>query len=180
MRDLQGRKSEEFLYGEETADNDAGHQRDHPRSWGSPEVRYGTGGSPQALGRGEREEEGGSRFLASLGGDETEAYIHTLLRSLRRWMEKLKDKITAVVLVVNSGYDSQEEEEDLKAYEHFVKLYFPRSLREEVGRLLMRREAGRGEWPRRLLFCLLSFSLGIEQVARCMYTPEGKREREGN
>ncbi|PHJ24918.1 macro domain-containing protein [Cystoisospora suis] len=49
-------------------------------------------------------------------------------------MEKLREKLVAVVLVVPD--DSQEDGEGEKAYEHFIKLYFPRSPFEEAEALI--------------------------------------------
>ncbi|CBZ55405.1 hypothetical protein NCLIV_058280 [Neospora caninum Liverpool] len=63
--------------------------------------------------------------LAGESGDEADAYVHTSLRTLRRWMERLREKLDAVVLIVD---DVQE----MRACEAFVKLYFPRNEAEEA------------------------------------------------
>ncbi|EPT25725.1 macro domain-containing protein [Toxoplasma gondii TgCatPRC2] len=66
--------------------------------------------------------------LAGEDGDEADAFLHTSLRSLRRWMEKLREKLDAVVLIVD---DCQ----DMRACEAFVGLYFPRNEAEEAAAL---------------------------------------------
>ncbi|CDJ49489.1 Appr-1-p processing enzyme family domain-containing protein, putative [Eimeria brunetti] len=61
--------------------------------------------------------------VAALGGDY--AVMHTLLRSLRRWMEKMINDIDAVVLVINNPTDAA-------VYRQYLPAYFPRDKAEEV------------------------------------------------
>lgn len=61
---------------------------------------------------------------ASLGGEY--CVMHTLLRSVRRWLEKMQSDIDAVVLVPLSPSDAV-------IYRQYMKAYFPRNKVEEVG-----------------------------------------------
>ncbi|KAL8425888.1 hypothetical protein Efla_007428 [Eimeria flavescens] len=60
---------------------------------------------------------------AALGGEY--AVMHTLLRSLRRWMEKMLTDIDAVVLVLGGPSDAA-------IYKQYLTAYFPRDREEEV------------------------------------------------
>lgn len=63
--------------------------------------------------------------VAALGGDY--AVMHTVLRSVRRWMEKMSGDIDAVVLVLGAPSDSA-------VYRQYMAAYFPRDRAEEVRR----------------------------------------------
>lgn len=60
---------------------------------------------------------------AALGGDY--AVMHTLLRSVRRWMEKMSADVDAVVLVLGSPSNAA-------VYKQYMAAYFPRDRVEEV------------------------------------------------
>lgn len=60
---------------------------------------------------------------AALGGDY--AVMHTVLRSVRRWMEKMIGDIDAVVLVLGSPSDAA-------VYRQYMAAYFPRDRAEEL------------------------------------------------
>ncbi|PFH33686.1 macro domain-containing protein [Besnoitia besnoiti] len=100
---------------------------------GSPPSLRATGLEPRGLQRvrsaegAQAESESGAEQKKpdALGGDERAAYIHTTLRSLRRWMERLRSKVDAVVLFAN---DIQE----MRMCDSFVRLYFPRNPTEEA------------------------------------------------
>ena len=64
--------------------------------------------------------------VAALGGDY--AVLHTLLRSLRRWIEKMIDDIDAVVFVCSNPTDAA-------VYRQYFSADFPRDKAEEVGTL---------------------------------------------
>lgn len=78
---------------------------------------------------------------AALGGDYS--VMHTMLRSVRRWMEKMVGDIDAVVLVPGSLSDSA-------IYKQYMAAYFPRDRAEEVS-LESNRAAVAGAFHRDLL-----------------------------
>lgn len=67
--------------------------------------------------------EAGPDTTATLGGEY--CVMHTLLRSVRRWLEKMQSHIDAVVLVPASPSDAA-------VYRQYMKAYFPRNKIEEV------------------------------------------------
>ncbi|KAL8448389.1 hypothetical protein Emag_003940 [Eimeria magna] len=71
---------------------------------------------------------------AALGGDYS--VMHTMLRSVRRWMEKMNGDIDAVVLVLGKHSDAA-------IYKHYIPAYFPRDKAEELeSPFLLPREVG--------------------------------------
>lgn len=71
---------------------------------------------------------------AALGGEY--AVMHTMLRSVRRWIEKMNGDIDAVVLVLGSPSDSA-------IYKQYMTAYFPRDRAEELDApFLLPREIG--------------------------------------
>ncbi|XP_022590325.2 protein GDAP2 homolog [Cyclospora cayetanensis] len=71
---------------------------------------------------------------AALGGEY--AVMHTMLRSIRRWMEKMRDDIDAVVLVLGTPGDAA-------VYRQHLPAYFPRDVADELdAAFLMPREVG--------------------------------------
>lgn len=67
---------------------------------------------------------------AALGGEY--AVMHTCLRSIRRWMEKMVADVDAVVLVLGCPSDAA-------IYKQFIPAYFPRDRAEEVCSALLNR-----------------------------------------
>ncbi|CDJ42115.1 Appr-1-p processing enzyme family domain-containing protein, putative [Eimeria tenella] len=71
---------------------------------------------------------------AALGGEY--AVMHTCLRSIRRWMEKMVADVDAVVLVLGCPSDAA-------IYKQFIPAYFPRDRAEELdASFLLPREVG--------------------------------------